>query len=387
MSLQSDNTIRVFMRMIDKLECPIELGKPFTKEALEIRAAVRSLATGIPFQKSKYYAAVFDLREVMGVDALLHVQSRYGNHNDKLELLHTGGKSWGEMMSTVSRIYDGNPEDLQVRRTDLCCDVDVSMDWIARSVRAQYKRIEFQFGEVEMRDGQGKRVDFIEIGKRRLETVQFGRKPNPLRIYDKVAETMSRYLAAKRLHSRVASGMVADAAMDGSPYDGAGRNVKRGIERRLRGAAGRMHPFPSFVEWSGGLREQQTLTRIERQIHGRIPPIISNVRQMHKNVLEFNPFERLHFVAPDAKLEVSEDDYSPVQWLAGVKMMELLQSGEWSCQQLTKFIGRNGNRKKTEQKFTPFLRAGSMTRDGEKELMAAELYERYRESIERQLTA
>jgi hypothetical protein len=323
----------------------------------------------------------------MGVDALLHVQSRYGNHNDKLELLHTGGKSWGEMMSTVSRIYDGNPEDLQVRRTDLCCDVDVSMDWIARSVRAQYKRIEFQFGEVEMRDGQGKRVDFIEIGKRRLETVQFGRKPNPLRIYDKVAETMSRYLAAKRLHSRVASGMVADAAMDGSPYDGAGRNVKRGIERRLRGAAGRMHPFPSFVEWSGGLREQQTLTRIERQIHGRIPPIISNVRQMHKNVLEFNPFERLHFVAPDAKLEVSEDDYSPVQWLAGVKMMELLQSGEWSCQQLTKFIGRNGNRKKTEQKFTPFLRAGSMTRDGEKELMAAELYERYRESIERQLTA
>jgi hypothetical protein len=373
--------------MIDKLECPIERGKPFTKEASEIRADLRSLAPGIAFQKSKYYAAVVDLREVMGVDALLHVQSRYGNHNDKLELLHTGEKSWGEMMSTVSRIYDGNPEDLQVRRADLCCDVDVSMDWIARSVRAQYKRIEFQFGEVEMRDGRGKRVDFMEIGKRRLETVQFGRKPNPLRIYDKVAETMSRYLAAKRRHSRVASAMVADAAMDGSPYDRAERSVKRGIGRRLRAPADRMFPFPFFTEWSGGLWESMTLTRIERQIHGQIPPVISNVGQMRKNVLEFNPFERLHFLAPDAELEVSPDDYSPVQWLAGIKMMELLQSGEWSCQQLTKFIGRNGNRQRTEDRFAPFLRAGSMARDSAKELTAVELYERYRESIERQLAA
>ena len=147
------------------------------------------------------------------------------------------------------------------------------------------------------------------------------------------------------------------------------------------------NPFPTFSDWSGGLMEGQTLvTRLERQIQGKMPAPLSSVMSLHSNVLDCKPFERVKFVNPDAVLEVSPDDYSPVEWLAGAKMWECLQSEEWSYQQLSKFLRRNGNGARIELKFAPFLRAASASQDG-REITGEELNERYRESVKRQLAA
>ena len=166
--------------MIDKLECPIPLGAPLKPAIAEIRAELRNShfkTPAIPFKPTKYYQAVIDLREAAGVDALLHVQSRFGKHDDKLELIDAGEKSWDQMMTTVSSVYDDNPENLNVRRVDLCCDVPVPISWFVRSLRVQYKRVEYQHGVIELRKATGGSVSFTEIAKRRVETIQLGQRP------------------------------------------------------------------------------------------------------------------------------------------------------------------------------------------------------------------
>ena len=380
--------------MIDKLECVIELGKPFRPVAADMRDAVTRGSKLIPFKRTPYYNAVVDLRDTdLKVDALWHMQSRHGAHHDKIELLHTGEKVWDDMYTALGSIYAGSPDELPVRRADLCADTDIGIDWYVRSVRCDRKRIERQFGEIQLLDGEGKRVDFMEVAKRKVETVQFGNRPNVTRIYDKVAETADRYEKAKRRMQRETRDNVAEILLNDAGWPGTeDRDLRKGVAKRLRRPVDHMYPFPSFEEWTAQQGRQlwkfQTLTRVERQIHGKIPLLISNVRGLRNNVLDFNPFEQLHFPpVSDLRLdEVSLNEYSPIEWLAISKMWDLLTSGEWSYQQLAKFLNRKGNLKRYEQKYARFFeRASAAANEDGRAITEIELYETYRESLKRQL--
>jgi hypothetical protein len=380
--------------MVDKLECVLELGASFTKEAAAIRDEVRSSRESvIPFQKSRDYCAVVDLRKVMDVDALLHIQSRYGKHNDKLELLHTGEKKWDAICETISRVYAADPLELPTRRVDLACDMeDVTMARIVRTARVNFKRIERQFGKIEVQDGDGKAIDFQQISKVRAETLQLGVRPNLVRFYDKVAEVKSRYESMKREHYNEAAELVAAQVMTIGEVPLTDKGLNRGFRKRLKPAASRMYPFPSFLEWAGML-EWQVLTRVERQFGSDLPLTISTVKGLRENALSFNPFDNLQFAAEGASMEVSSWDYTPVEWLAGSMMWQLLESGEWSYQQLCKFLQggrhgrRGGNLKRALEKFEPFIRRGSVGDEKGVEISSADLFERYRESMTRQLAA
>jgi len=380
--------------MVDKLECVLELGTRFTAEAEEIRSEVKTGRDSvIPFTKSKYYAAVVDLREVISVDALLHVQSRFGNHADKIELLHTGEMRWSDIATSLGRIFDGDPETLPVRRVDLCCDLpDVGVERIARCLRANYKRVERQFGTIEAFEESGKVVSFQQTATQKINGLQLGDRPNPIRIYDKVAETKVRYQAAKRRADREAAAFLANQvqAIGDVPHDNV--DVNRGFRKRLKASACRMYPFPSFEDWSG-LWEWQILTRVERQLQGKLPLVVSTVGALRENALAFNPFHNLHFAAQGVEPVINEDDYSGQELLLGFAMWRFVQEDGHSHQQLHKLLNRgkhgrrSGNANRLMEKFAPFIRRGAMG-DGEAiDISSAELFERYRESMRRQLAA
>ena len=278
-------------------------------------------------------------------DAFLHIQARHGNHDHKLELLDTADKSLDQMMSAIARVTEEHPDELSVRRVDLCADIpEGPVDFFARSIRAQWKRFQSELGDVELNDKGGQRVGFMEIGKKHLETIYFGkRSANPYRVYDKTAERMHCYEQARRRHYREAAATVTDAVLDNAQLTaGTPKELTAALRKRLKPAASRMYPFPSFEVWSG-LESSAVLTRVERQMQGKTRRLSSGrIRTLRQNVVEFNPFERLSFATEShVSLEVSPDDFSPVEWLAGVKMWELLESGEWNMHQLYQFLNRD----------------------------------------------
>lgn len=402
--------------MMDKLECPIELQRPLKRAALEIVKDVRSVNPSIKFKKSPYYGAVVDLREVTGEPALFHINSRFGNHAHKLEVLESGSRSWDANMGVIESVYGGDPRELPVRRVDLCADTDVNMGFVARSVRAACKRLEWQFGEVTA-SSEGKKIDFMEVTGRELETLQFGCRPNVFRVYNKVRERDSVYTSKRRRMERQAAELLAVTVMDNANIPRNDKEMNRGFAKRLKPSAVRMKMFemPSFYDFCG-YYEWQTVTRVERQISGNVPLVLSSVGAMRDNLLSWNPFERLNFSTQfshrDFELDttircyvdkrngsyklvkVNADGeesfyrkYSSNEWWAGIKYWELIDSGEMTFNQLTKTFGKN--RGKIIEKLEPFFYQAARHADGERSqvLSADDLFETYRESMKRQLAA
>lgn len=400
--------------VFDKAEVQVEPSKFFTKPVTEIISAMRAPVPEVRFSRSKHFLAVVDLRQYTGDEALLHLYSKNaGTH--KIELLDTGEKTKGQMLDTLARIVEGHPEMLLCTRVDACANVQgVTVSWFARSVRAQMKQWQATFGTILLEDGAGRQFDVSHMGKRELHGMYLGKRPNCFRVYDKLAERRLVYQGQHRRHDRRGAEMIAEACADPLPWGQVPKEVKRGISRRLLEAARRQYPFPSFEDWfaaqcTGGMTgvlqmelpgqespEQlalspqnpvaipRVLTRVERQMGGgRVPAQIGTVERMFRNALQFNPFENLEFSPADADPVFDSRDFSPVETLAGLKMRELVASGEMSFQQLYAFLNLRRNGRNTVTKFAAFLapaeRAGAVT--------SAELYESYRDTVSRQLAA
>jgi hypothetical protein len=78
------------------------------------------------------------------------------------------------------------------------------------------------------------------------------------------------------------------------------------------------------------------------------------------------------------------DDYSPVEFAAGMQFKEWLQTG-MSYQQLYAYWNRKKNAKAIAAKFAPFVAAANPPK--EVSISSADLYQRYRDSVSRQLAA
>jgi hypothetical protein len=249
-----------------------------------------------------------------------------------------------------------------------------------------------------------------------------GKRPNCFRGYNKIAERFHAWKLEKLRHERMARQIVIDKATEGSPEvrympDAfAARAVAsyRAFKRRKElTCSGRFYlPFPDFATWFAaqctgpmdnivqmrlpGQEEPEqlnlipqlpkVLTRLERQMAaGRVPPELDTFGKLFsKEVLDFNPFERLDFSPFSAQTQIDMDDYSPVEFAAGLQFKLWLET-DMSYQQIYAFWDRNRNGKATAKKFAPFVAAANPPK--EVGISSADLFERYRNSVSRQLAA
>jgi hypothetical protein len=320
--------------VIDKLEVRIPARAPYTGDFAALYSELRADPHADPFHPSRYYGAVGDLRPY-GIDAIVHCHCKFGKYGDhKVELLETGGRSLAHLVNEIGQIFDVNVMKLEIMRVDLAADVKGIPVWVFQDTfRAAYKQV---VNDIERAD------QFIRMGRGEVQTIYLGRRPNLYRVYNKIAELKLHYAA---------------------------------VERRANG------PIPTFEDLYGYPAEGFLLTRVERQIGGsRVPAQISTIELLKWNAMDFDPFERLEFLA-GGKPEPNPDDYDLTTYLAGVGLRTTaLAVGMQRTRRLINKLSP-GNAARVCRKFRDFLPAVP------DEFVVPPIRELYRESVTRQLAA
>ncbi len=119
-----------------------------------------------------------------GVDAVIHLSFRFGKPNHKVEIVDAGEKTVEQIADIVLSLFDVDPWNLELMRVDLAADVDgAPVSWFqdhAYVNRKQYSsRIE---------KSQEMELQFVGMGTAIAQTIYAGKRPNLIRIYDKLGE-------------------------------------------------------------------------------------------------------------------------------------------------------------------------------------------------------
>ena len=118
---------------------------------------------------------------------------------------------------------------------------------------------------------------------------------------------------------------------------------------------------------------------------GRVPEQLDSFEKLFSvKALDFNPFERLNFSSFNSETQIDMSDFSPVQFAAGMQFKHWLETG-MSYQQLYAYWNTRRNAKAIATKFAPFVAAANPPQAVS--ITAADLYERYRSSVSRQMAA
>ena len=280
--------------MIDKLDVRVPRTTPFTKEFGYLYQELWCDPNNRPFRETEHYQVSGDLRD-FGYSAIFHGFCKHSVGAHKVELVDTGRMSYREMLNEIERIYDCPARTLEIMRVDMCADVPgVSVAWLQDRVRVQYKRWGARTQKIEP-------VLMTDMGRRGIETVYFGKKPNCYRIYNKIAELQYQHQL---------------------------------MQRQAKGE------LPSF-EQCFGYPVGFTLTRVERQTAGgRIPKRISTLGRLQQNAKEFDPFDKLEIIS-SGKPEPNPSDYDLSMWLAGMKLRELCR--QLGMHRLRQFINQHSS--------------------------------------------
>lgn len=323
--------------MIDKIELRLPSSVTFRKE---IRALIRQMnySTGKGFMRpSRFYVGVGDLRP-FGIDALLHYHCKKGGQgNHKVEMLDTGKKPYSAWVAQLDAITDASLEDQRIMRVDLCADIpNVPVSWFHPRTRILYKRLSHQIGPLK---GE-------IISKAGIETISAGRRPNVIRLYDKVAESKMQFRR-----------MIKRSSTDADVLD---------------------------FEKEFGFSPESILTRVERQLGGgRIPEEVSTFGKLCCAAPTFNPFDVIEITGDTgARLPEPEECESVTEYMAGkefnrmVSEVGLQTTRRW----LNKHTGGNGARTlKRYRRFLPGSNADSIT--------VERIFDTYRTSVTRQLAS
>jgi hypothetical protein len=429
--------------MYDTVEIPLMPSTSFLdrvvslKTEVEMSSACHRINSEIPFTENFYYGQVVDLRKVLDVDAVLHLNAKKtGTH--KIQIVEAGHKCQGQIAETISQIVTDHPEKLAVSRVDSCADVvdGPEVCWIAQTVRARSAQWQAEFGGAELRDERNYRVPWSEMGKREVQTMYIGKRPNCFRVYDKMAERRAAYRRELRRHERAASEICRDKGLEGGhdmqKYPLQSKEELRSLSKHFLPMARSFIPFPSFEMWFAeqcvgplshlvqmssnviqmplpGQEEPEqlplipklpnVLTRVERQMAaGRVPESLDTFAKLFsESALDFNPFERLNFSSFDGTTQivmkhrgkcdsdcVGLQHFSVVEFAAGQQFRQWLETG-MTYQQLYAYwdISRNG--KRTAKKFAPFVAAANPP--NVVSITSSDLYELYRSSVKRQMAA
>jgi hypothetical protein len=228
----------------------------------------------------------------------------------------------------------------------------VPVSWFEKYVRAQYKRWTAEIGSINP-EGQ-----FSTMGKSGVETFYLGKRPNVIRIYNKIAERRGEYMRLKRRALTEAKTLAMREPM-GTPF---------------------MFLFPSFEQMFGYPETGFILTRVERQIAGgRVPEQLSTFARL-RAADEFDPFEKLVFL-DGGKLDPNQADYDFPTYCMGMQTRQLIQEQGFhrTKQLLNQRSPRNAAR--ILRRVADFLPQGGDL------LTSKGLLERYQQSVSKQLAA
>jgi hypothetical protein len=236
----------------------------------------------------------------------------------------------------VDAVIDGPSDNLGIMRVDLCADLPgVPVSWFHPRLRVRFKRMSHQIGPVK----------YEIIGKAGMETISAGRRPNIIRIYDKVAESKMQFRRMLRKSSE-----------DADPLD---------FEREF------------------GFSPDSILTRVECQFGGgRIPEVISTFGKLCR-APQFNPFDVLDITGDTgASLPAVHECDSVTEYMAGKELNRMVS--EMGLQSVRRWLNKespgNGARMlKRFHRFLPGSSADSMT--------VKRIFDTYRTSVTRQLAA
>lgn len=277
------------------------------------------------FRPSRFYQYVCDLREPFGVDAVVHLYLRFGRPNHKVEIIDAGEKTIREMADIVTQLFAVDPWPLQLMRADLAADLDgVSVPWLQRHAfvsRKQFSsRIEKSFEE---------ELQFIGMGTAMAQTLYAGKRPNLIRIYNKLAEWRIQLRRLEIQYKRFNERMNGMEMTEEQVYYG----------RRIA---------PTFVDYCKDrgyqLQPDSVLTRVERQIGGsRFPPELATLNDL-RYAHDFYPFAGVHIVGGESPLNFDSPPAgtSMRDWFAAIGY-ETLKERLGSEQLARSFVLKCGN--------------------------------------------
>jgi hypothetical protein len=328
--------------MIDKVDLRVPGYVPYSPSFSLLYQELRNDPKG-PFRPSQHYSASADLRKY-GHPAILHThctRDKKGNH--KLELLDTGVMGYSQMRNEIQRIFDTPPGHLQVMRVDLAADVEgVPVQWFEKNVAITFKRWTNGIGVADPDD-----LQFSKMGKSGIETCNFGRRPNFIRVYNKIAELKKQYDTLKR---------------------------------RAKYEQGHLRGFPSFKDMYGYAAMGFILTRVERQIGGgRVPELLSTFADL-RQAADFDPFDRIVFLNAGT-VEPSPDDYEFSAYAIGMFLRRSVE--EQGFHRTKQFVNRHSKRngKRILKRYHDFLP------DTEGLLDSHKLLDIFQKSVSKQLAA
>jgi hypothetical protein len=320
--------------VIDKLDLRLPIDARLSDE---VRGYVR-MVENQGYGHSQHYQSVTDLRP-MGIDAILHKGLRRqgtgytGSH--KLEILDAGWKSYSDWQRVIRCVTNAPMDHLGIMRLDTCADlIGTPVAWFLGKMRVKFKRTGRNIGDSKWQ----------AISNRSIETLTAGKRPNFVRVYDKVQERLQDY---------------------------------RKSQRRSKGT-----PLTKSFEELNGFPETAIVTRVERQHKSRgVPRLLATFGDLHK-AADYNPFTTLEItdaVAPDDLL--LRDDLSARQYLEGIGAVTLQQ--KWGLQTFARWHNAksNGNFARFKRD-RPYLFATV-----ESGKMQDRLFNEYRTSTTQQLAA
>jgi len=352
--------------MIDKVDIRIPWLTPFSREIGDVIAQLRH-GHVYPFRPAKFYSCVGDLRESHGIDAILHLNYKFSRDHktsSKLEIIDAGKKTIVEMAEIIRRIINIDPFECELMRLDLASDIfGVPVHVVRDLARFRYKRfatrIEKSF-EIEL--------EFRAMGTADSQTFNAGRRPNFIRIYNKIKELYGQWLKLKQRCERFNKQM---------------KSFDMSAEQLYYGA--RFCPtFEGFCLAEGfECFEGLTVTRIERQIGAAQFPeelrLFGDLRNAHL----FNPFTAVK-ILPSGVIRSFEQPPPGVSirdWLAAMGLDRLRQefgNSHQACSYVQKYGNGNGKRV-LESLF-------SIMPPERPPITETEIFEAYARSTERQVT-
>jgi hypothetical protein len=311
---------------VDKLEFRLPKGTNMTRPVTDF---LRRLGSPRKYMTvDPYYEQRIGLR-ACGSNSILHLHNRF-NGNHKLELVGVGQMNFAEILQQIKVVCECDPVELGIMRIDCAADVvDFSVHWFRTHARVRQKRHYSEFGQFR-----------AEYGK--VETLYFGKRPNCIRIYDKIEELRTRYQ----------------------------REIRRYGDRST----------PCFEKTYGYPEAGVSLTRVERQYGaGRVPAEIRTLASLRRNGKSFNPFQPIEFLP----FPISDE------LVFGLKGNSFLRT--YAVSKLIEDFGYAGAKKildeKTSRNARRVLGAISSHFESNDQKQAPDLCETFRKSLERQLSA
>jgi hypothetical protein len=378
--------------VLDKLEVRVRSSAQFRPQFASLFADLVADPKG-PFRSKEHYERTADLR-MYGHEVILHLACRHGEPNNKVEFVDSGKHTFDFLLNEVEQIFDVNPMSCGVMRVDCAADMPgVGVLWFHQHARVRWKQFANEIGVLTLEPANASSSLYSQMGKREVQTLNFGKRPNCYRIYDKPAEWRAEY---RRIRQHGTSALI-------KRMKKAGASAEQ-ISWRLRIEG--INPDadicdPSFEEIYGVPEHGYTLTRCERQIGGgQVPTIptigkparewerLDSVRALKNRLLEFNPYRDIEIVGPGLA-EPARENYRLEDYMAGMYLQSriqregLQQTRSWLNSHLrtgTKAPGRHASR--LLEKFSDFLSPV----DGSTKVLSSsdELYERYRQSLSKQ---